>query len=56
MWSVEFVPAKWVERACWTPGLVVYSRTIQLERRVNERSEKNTEIENLLMTHLGDLL
>lgn len=56
MRNVEFIPAKWVEQACWTPGLVVYSRTIQVERRVNERSQDNLEIENLLMTHLGDLL
>jgi hypothetical protein len=30
---VEFIPASWLERAAWTPGLVVYSRPVFIERR-----------------------
>ena len=46
---IEFIPADWLERAAWTPGLVVYSRPITVERRVNER---DYSIERLLRSIL----
>ena len=37
MHTVEFVSTSYLERAAWSPGLIVYSRPVQVERRVNVR-------------------
>jgi hypothetical protein len=33
MHEIEFIPVKWLERAAWSVGLVVYSGPIAVERR-----------------------
>jgi len=50
-YEVEYIPVSWVERACACPGLVVYSRPIIVERRVNIRRSSD-RIEKLLLTLL----
>lgn len=44
MCVVEFIPAEWVERAAFWPGLVVYSRPISIERRVHTRRAADVEL------------
>jgi len=44
MHVVEFIPAEWVERAVFWPGLVVYSRPIAVERRVCTRRAADVEL------------
>lgn len=44
MHLVEFIPAEWVERAAFWPGLVVYSRPISIERRVYTRRAADVEL------------
>lgn len=34
MHTVQFIPTQWLELAAWTPGLAVWSREVQVERRV----------------------
>jgi hypothetical protein len=48
--EVEFIPAEWVERAAWSPGLRVFSRPITVERRVDCR--RKSDVEQLLQTLL----
>ena len=48
---MQFIPAEWLELAAWTPGLVVYSQTVEIERRANQRAERNP-IEQLLRSIL----
>ncbi len=44
MRQIEFIPAKWLERSAGAiPPLVCYSRTIEIERRHNERRQENRE-------------
>ena len=44
MHVVEFIPADWLERAaCW-PGLIVYSRPVDVERRVRTRRAADVEL------------
>jgi hypothetical protein len=49
---VEFIPAEWLERAAWWPGLVVYSRPITVERRAQTRRAADVELllRSLLLT------
>ena len=50
-YEVEYIPADWVKRACAWPGLIVHSRSINMERRsVIRRSDD--QIEKLLRTLL----
>jgi hypothetical protein len=44
MYLVEFIPADWVERAAFWPGLVVFSRPIAVERRVYTRRAADVEL------------
>ena len=44
MYVVEFIPADWVERAAFWPGLVVYSRPIAIERRLFTRRAADVEL------------
>jgi hypothetical protein len=44
MYVVEFIPAEWVERAAFWPGLVVYSRPVAIERRVRTRRAADVEL------------
>ena len=44
MHVVEFIPAEWVERAAFWPGLVVYSRPVAIERRVHTRRAADVEL------------
>ena len=44
MHVVEFIPAEWVERAAFWPGLVVYSRPVAVERRVYTRRAADVEL------------
>jgi hypothetical protein len=50
MYTVDFIPAEWVERAAFWPGLVVYSRPITIERRLYTR--RATDVELLLRSLL----
>lgn len=50
-YEVEFISANWFERACASPGLVIYSRPVIVERRCNTR-RSNDRIERLLKTLL----
>jgi hypothetical protein len=50
MFTVEFVPAEWMERAAFWPGLVVYSRPAEIERRVQTR--RTSDVGLLLRTLL----
>jgi len=51
MHVVEFIPAEWVERAAFWPGLVVYSRPVAIERRV--RTRRAADVESLLRSLLS---
>ena len=33
MATVQFIPTEWVARAAWNVGLVVYSHSIEVEKR-----------------------
>ena len=44
MYVVEFIPAEWVERAAFWPGLLVYSRPIAIEQRVYTRRAADVEL------------
>jgi hypothetical protein len=50
MCVIEFIPAAWLERAAFWPGLVVYSRPVQIERRIQTR--RTTDVALLLRTLL----
>jgi hypothetical protein len=52
MHAVDFIPADWVERAAWWPGLTVYSRPVAVERRV--RTRRTADVELLLRSLLSD--
>ena len=41
---VEFIPADWLERAAWWPGLTVYSRPVAIERRIRTRRAADVEL------------
>jgi len=44
MHVIEFIPADWLERAaCW-PGLIVYSRPAEVERRVRTLRAAGVEL------------
>ena len=45
--TVEFIDARYLEHAAWTPGLIVMSRPVQIERRINVRREVD-RVEQLL--------
>ncbi len=32
--TVQFIPTEWVARAAWNVGLVVYSHSIEVEKRI----------------------
>jgi len=51
MHTVEFIPADWLERAAWWPGLMVYSRPVQIERRV--RTRRVDDVASLLQSLLS---
>jgi hypothetical protein len=44
MHTVEFIPADWLERAAFWPGLTVYSRPVQIERRIQTRRAADVEL------------
>jgi len=44
VYTVEFIPAEWMERAAFWPGLVVYSRPVQIERRIQTRRTSDVEL------------
>ena len=44
---VEFIDARYLEHAAWAPGLIVMSRPVQIERRINVRREED-QVERLL--------
>jgi len=44
MHTVEFIPADWLERAAFWPGLMVYSRPVQIERRIQTRRAADVEL------------
>ena len=49
MHTVEFINARFLEHAAWRPGLLVFSRPIQIERRVNIRRDADRDsVEPLL--------
>jgi len=50
MYTVEFIPAEWIERAAFWPGLVVHSRPITIEQRAHIR--RATDVELLLRSLL----
>ena len=52
MCIVEFIPADWLERAAWWPGLTVYSRPVAIERRI--RTRRTADVELLLRSLLSD--
>jgi len=52
VYAVEFIPADWLERAAWWPGLVVYSRPVLIERRETVRRECDL-MEDLLRSQLS---
>jgi len=35
--TVEFISERYLAQAAWRPGLIVFSRPVQVERRVNVR-------------------
>lgn len=43
MHTVEFVSERFLQHAAWTPGLIVLSRPIQVERRVNVRRQTDRD-------------
>ena len=52
MHTIEFIPANWLERAAWWPGLTVYSRPVQIERRTVVRRACD-RVEDLLRSLLS---
>jgi hypothetical protein len=52
MHVIEFVPADWLERAAWWPGLIVYRRPVEVERRV--RTRRAADVEMLLRSLLSE--
>jgi hypothetical protein len=55
VYTVEFVPAEWLERAVFWPGLLVYSRPVQIERRIQSRRASDVEVllRSLLSTQVN---
>ena len=53
MHTIEFIPADWLERAAWWPGLVVYSRPVTVERRQQVRRASD-RTEDLLRSLLSE--
>jgi len=55
MHTTEFIPAGWLEHAAWAmhrgERLVVYSRPIEVERRVNVRRNED-RVERMLLSLL----
>jgi len=55
MHTTEFIPAGWLEHAAWVmhrgERLVVYSRPIEVERRVNVRRNED-RVERMLLSLL----
>jgi len=49
MHTVEFINARFLEHAAWSPGLIVFSRPVQVERRVNIRRESDRDTVALLL-------
>lgn len=52
MQTIEYIPENWLARAAFNPGLRVYSRPIEIERRLQERIDFFQYIHNLLSTLL----
>ena len=53
--EIEFISSQWLELAAWTPGLVVYSRPIIIERRRNliyRQLEAKRDVERLIKSIL----
>lgn len=55
--EIEFIPAEWVERAAYWPGLQVHSRTIRVPADCPQRRKGDSvdKIERLLLD-MEDLL
>ena len=51
MHTVEFISAVWLERAAAFPGLTIYSRPVEIERRI--RSRRVADVELLLRSLLS---
>jgi hypothetical protein len=57
--EVEWIPAQWIELACWNRPMVCFSRTIRIprhDRRVADRRAPQERAPSIVETMLADLI
>jgi hypothetical protein len=53
--SLQWIPAQWLELACWNRPMVVYSRTIEIPQHDRRISDKPTAAPSAIATLLATL-